>query len=239
MTWARARFGVARLEDLDARADELATAYLAVKMVEGKASGAPYSAWTLALDRTALRMFHGRRDLAAGVALPRRRREEIRHNRAPSAHARGYVDEARHADLVAFLRGSGLRRDEATRLRAGDVAVELDGEGRAAGATVRVRQGKGGRAREVRYLGDPDRLAALVGGKRPEDRAFVRVHTALQAHRLRRAFAQDLYRRLSGRDLPPAEGRLPRGSYDPAAVDEVSRQLGHSRRDVVLAHYLR
>ncbi len=27
--------------------------------------------------------------------------------------------------------------------------------------------------------------------------------------------------------------------YDPIAVDAVSKQLGHSRRDVVLTHYLR
>jgi hypothetical protein len=62
----------------------------------------------------------------------------------------------------------------------------------------------------------------------------------MDVHSYRREFAQAMYLSLApGYQLPPAFGRLKRNSYSKEAVEKVSQALGHTRRSVVLHHYLR
>jgi integrase len=225
--WARAEAGVRHLEELDRRAPELARTWLERQIAGGK------SPYTVQMSRSALRLFHRDRTLGAEVAIPRRRREAIRRSRLPVPSDRR-VSLSRHQALIDFLRATGLRRREAAALRVRD--VEIHGSD----ACVRVRNGKGGQERLVPVLpGAEGMLPELVTDRSPEELLFPRIPGALDVHACRRAYAQALYRAVSGRELPDPRGRLRPGSYDPEGVEIVSWALGHRRLDVVLRHYLR
>ncbi len=51
ITWARESYGIKRLVDLDARAEELSSEFLQARLAESK------SAYTLKVERAALRFF--------------------------------------------------------------------------------------------------------------------------------------------------------------------------------------
>jgi integrase len=226
--WARESFGVRRLADLDARAAELAAAWLTRQLAQSK------SPHTVQMQRSALRLFHADRALGADVPIPRRRREAITRSRGETAADRR-INQQRHHALIAFLHATGLRRREVASLRAGQVDAA---DGRA--MSVWVPNGKGGKARTVIVLfGAEEAVRQAIAGKRPDEKVFERIPGALDVHACRRSYAQALYQALSGRPLPPARGRLPPGSYDREAVETVSWSLGHRRTDVVLRHYLR
>lgn len=234
--WARDAYGVRHLDALDGRADELASAYLVASV------GAGHSPSTVRTERAALRMFHGptlredARDLAAAVDLPERSRLDITRSRGP-VEMDAYLARERYADLIGFLAGTGLRRREVAELQVGDIRWEHGG------VWVHVHNGKGGLERDVPVLpGHEAEVLALVEGRDESDHVFERIPTRLDVHSIRREYAQALYLDLAEReDLPSsyASGRLVPGSYDADAVLEVSRALGHNRRDVVLRHYLR
>lgn len=216
------------LDELDARAEELVARYLAEGLATGK------SAWTLKTERSAFRLFFGRRALAAGVPLPPRRRADIVRSRGPALRDADF-DPARWRDLLTFLDATGLRRAEVARVRVRDVYEDADGHLRVA------VKGKGGRWRAVPVLDEhADGVRALLAGRVPGERLFVRIPSHLDVHAHRRRFAQATYWAASdGRPLPSAEGRLRAGAVDAAAVRRVSRALGHDRRDVTTTHYLR
>jgi integrase len=227
VNWARATYQITHLEQLDARADELATEYLAKQVTAGR------SPYTVATQRSAFRMFFSNRELAGSLLLPERRREQIRRSRGPVAQDKEFQPLNWQAEM-AFLKACGLRRSEALDLRIEEVSQD--------GRWVHVRQGKGGKSREVPVLpGSESAILSLIRGRMPEDLALPRrLPTRLDVHALRRAYAQALYKHYApGRDLPPPTGRLTPSSYDADAVRRVSKALGHARLDVVLKHYLR
>jgi hypothetical protein len=69
INWARSTHDIHRLEQLDLRADELATQYFTEHIVADR------SAYTIQTERAALRMFFSDRNLASSIVLPERRRE--------------------------------------------------------------------------------------------------------------------------------------------------------------------
>lgn len=228
MSWVRQEHSVRDLAQLDARAQELGTAWLQTQLEAGR------SASTLQTQRAALRMFHGDRSVAESVQMPTRHREEITRSRGEAAMDREFQPK-NHQALINFLESTGLRRREITALTAEAVRQHLDGS-----VTVMVDNGKGGKAREVPVL--PGREADVlraVEGLREGQRVFDQVPVRLDIHSIRREYAQELYKQISGRELPPSEGRLRPSDYDRAAAAEVSEALGHSRVDVVHRHYLR
>ena len=229
ITWARAKYGVKRLVDLDARAEELASEFLQARLAESK------SAYTLKVERAALRFFFMNSELAAGVKLPPRTRSSITRSRHPVLHDR-YFQPKNWQPMLKFLEGTGLRRNEVRTLTCRDVYTGMDGK-----LYVHVDNGKGGRPREVPVLpGREDDVRAVVAEREPEERVFARIPGHLDVHSYRRLFAQALYLYYApGRVLPSAEGRLKRSDYDRDAAQKVSEALGHNRIDVVLRHYIR
>lgn len=229
ITQARDTYGIKRLEDLDARAEELTCLFLQAHLQEGK------SAYTLQVERAALRFFFRNRELGKDVPLPRRTRASITRSRAPVAHDR-YFQPKNWQPLLHFLHATGLRRSEVGALVCSDVDTDTDGR-----VWVHVRSGKGGRPRDVPVLpGHEDAVCAVVAGREPDERVFARIPGHLDVHSYRRLFAQALYLfHAQGRPLPPAQGRLKRTDYDRAAAEQVTHALGHNRIDVVLRHYLR
>ena len=227
--WARAQHGLTRLEELDAVADNLASVWLQERLEQGK------SPYTLSTERSALRLFFSDRDLATCVELPKRNRDKITRSRGGARRSgSGQFQPANWTNLLDFERAVGLRRTELAGVHVGDV------HGGPGGLELHAI-GKGGRHRDVPVLaGHEEAVLRMVEGRDPEERIFGRrLPSHADFHAERRAYSQALYIQLSGRDLPPKEGRLPRGSYDREAVLVVSRALGHNRVDVVLRHYLR
>ncbi len=220
--WVRSNYRIKRLEEVDPRADELASVYLQQQKEAGKSS------FTLSTRRSALRLFFSNRHLAEQVELPPRRRERITRSRLP----------AHWPELLAFLQATGLRRHEVYQVRVGDLLAE---EPTVGGPAVFVANGKGGKARLVPVLaGREEEVSGLKAGRKDEERVFARIPKHLDVHASRRQYAQALYLQYApGWTLPSPEGRLRPGSYDPEAVRRVSWALGHNRMDVVLRHYLR
>ncbi|GHO48484.1 site-specific integrase [Ktedonospora formicarum] len=228
LNWVRACYHLSRLQDIDRRAEELACAYLRERVEKG------YSPWTLATERSALRLFFSTPTLAQHVTLPARRRDAIRRSRQPEQRVASF-QPANWQPLLTFLDATGLRRREAREVRVSDVLLLPDGR-----IQVWVWRGKGGKTRYVPILaGKESQIQAVVQGRADEERIFPRLPSHLDIHAHRRRYAQALYQQLSGRPLPPTLGRLPAGSVDHEAVLAVSRALGHNREDVVLTYYLR
>lgn len=227
--WTRQTFEIRRLEDLDARAEELACLYLQQGIASHK------SPYTLQLERSALRLFFARRDLAIGVALPIRARSGITRSRSPGAldHSRR---PASWQPLISFALACGLRRSELASLRVVDVFATSRGR-----VLILVRNGKGGRERLAPALpGHEQDILAQVTGRESQEHVFACIPRPLDVHALRRAYAQALYLHFANTpDLPPVTGRLRPTDYDRVAVQYVSWALGHNRLSVVLTSYLR
>ncbi|GHO76482.1 hypothetical protein KSD_42530 [Ktedonobacter sp. SOSP1-85] len=231
LRWCRTTHGTKRLAEVDQRADELASAYVLLRVQEG------YSPWTLATERSALRLFFGSPLLAEQVPLPPRHREAIHRSRqTPGSEEQSspHFQPEHWQPLLAFLRVTGLRRREVRMLRVAQIQEQPDG-----GVVLHV-QGKGGKVRQVPVLaGQEATVLSLVQGRGEDELVFAHIPSHLDIHAYRRHYAQTLYQELSGLPLPPAAGRLPRGILDEQAILAVSRALGHNRRDVVLTYYLR
>ena len=230
--WARSIHQVKNLAQLDPRAEALATEWVQAQLAEGK------SPYTLQAERAALRLFFGNRTLAQDVAIPRRTREHITRSRGPAAHDR-HIQLANWQPLIRFLQATGLRRNELRTLRDQDIIrddLEYLDE-----VVVKVRNGKGGKARTVPVLpGREADVRAVLSGSDPEALVFSRIPKHLDVHSYRREYAQALYQHYApGRGLPPAQGRLKPRDYDRDTAQRVSWALGHNRIDVVIRHYLR
>lgn len=230
VNWCAATQGVRfrSLDELDAQAEELVARYLQEGLATGK------SAWTFKAERSALRLFFGRRDLAANVQLPPRRRADIKRSRRPATRDAAF-DAAHWRELLLFLDAAGLRRSEVGHVRVRDVYDNADGH-----LYVAVK-GKGGKWRIVPVLDEhADGVRALIADKKPEERLLAHIPSHLDIHAHRRRFAQETYRTVSdGKDLPSSAGRLHAGAIDADAARHVSQALGHNRLDVTTTHYLR
>jgi len=226
--WARQTEGIKTLEVLDQRADALVSQYLQIEMASGK------SPYTLQLQRSALRLFFGDRNLAKDVKLPKRTMTGITRSRRNAARDK-HFQPANWQPLLTFQRATGLRKDELKHLLVKDIYRDYQGH-----LVAFVRNGKGGKQREAPVLpGHEQDVLSTVTGRGPDERVFPHLPDT-EMHALRREYAQALYLHHSpGRGLPPTGRRLRPTDYDPAAVQIVSRALGHERRDVVLRHYLR
>ncbi|GCE26418.1 hypothetical protein KDA_19020 [Dictyobacter alpinus] len=227
--WVREKHNVRDLEKIDDQADELACLYLLKHMAEEK------SAWTLSTYRCALRMFFQDRNLADSVELPKRRREDIKRSRQPAVRDR-HINLANWQHVIQFCLACGLRREELRDLHVKDVYVRPSDQR----LMVIVRNGKGGKRREVPvFPGRESAVLSQIAGKPADAPVFKRVSSLLDIHSYRRQFAQDLYERLSGRPLPPLNGRLLSPMLDSNAALAVSHCLGHNRIDIIFGHYIR
>lgn len=228
LKWCRARFGLRRLSEVDACAEELACAYLEERVA------AHYSPWTLATERSALRLFFRQRNLAASVVLPARSTATITRSRRPAARDR-HLQPANFQSLIGFCLACGLRREELRDLRVRDIVIDEEGR-----LLVHVTHGKGGKERLVPVLvGGEDHIKGMIEGRSPDEPVFAHLPTHLDIQALRRSYAQALYQQESGRPLPASTEPLWSSQIDLEAARRVSQALGHERIDVVLLYYLR
>lgn len=195
------------------------------------------SAWTVRTEVAAISKLYQVPTTSWGISLPSRKREDIIRSRGAAARD-AHFSEKKNADLVAFLRGSGLRRSEAEAVRPCDIHSS------GAGVFVEVRKGKGGKARTVTVTQAAQALVVSYQGE-GQRAIWGKIESSCDVHSYRREYAAARYAELA-RDphtLPPNERYLCRGSrrgevYDRAALAQVSQDLGHNRLEVVVTNYL-
>jgi len=182
------------------------------------------SAWTLKLQRSALRKAFQDPELVKEVQLPKRRKCDIVRSRIDAVRDKNF-SESRNKDLITFAKATGLRRRGLSEIRARDI---FEREER---FFVAVRE-KGGRYREAPVLQKYTETIKEIVNKKDsvEDKIFEKVHSCIDIHSYRREYAQELYKELTGKDYSEYK--------DKEAVMRVSEALGHSRIEVVTRHYL-
>jgi integrase len=228
LTWCQSTCDIHDPEIIETYADRLASQYLTERMKAGK------SAWTLKTERSALRLLFQNKELTASVKLPRRLRKNIKRSRRPAKRDK-QINLTNWQHVILFCLASGLRREELRDLRVHDIYVRSGDQH----LVVRVRKGKGGKWREVKvFEGREHNILSQTQERVPEEHVFTRITGLLDIHSFRRKFAQELYEQLSGKPLPPFEGRLKSPDLDKDAALEVSRRLGHNRIDIIFGHYL-
>ena len=154
-----------------------------------------------------------------------------------------HFSASRNIDLVNFLKASGLRRAEATVARGSDIRPCAESPV-GLGIYVRPSGSKGGRPRIAPLYCSPqiaqqiqDRCAA-VGNHR----LFDHIHTKLDVHSLRAAYAVNVYSYNARDKLLPGERYYCRNDMkgivlDRQAMKVCSNALGHNRIQVA-THYL-
>ncbi len=228
--WVKKTYHVNDHVVVDTHADAWICQYLRELMEKGR------SPYTLQTVRSALRMVFGR-NIASSVQLPRRRRSEITRSRVP-AKQDAHFQPRNWPKHILFSEATGLRRAEMRDLRVREVTSLPDGT-----VSIHVRNGKGGKSRDVSVLaGYEQDILAMIEGRDPHERLFKHIPKNMDVQSYRRASAQARYQQLApGRKLPPADAkRINPTDYDTSAVQEVSESLGHSRRrrSTILNHYL-
>jgi len=210
-----------------------------------------YSAYTVQLERAALGKLFGVDSREFGP-VDARHRADITRSRERTIisektgkeifnpkTAAGHFSEKRNAEIVNFVRGTGLRRSELTALR-GTQLVEKDGK-----AYLQV-VGKGGRERFLPIRGE--HATEIVGRCKAagSGRVWEKVPAHMDVHHYRSQYATALYKELARprEDIPKADRYCCRCDlkgvwYDKAAMKIVSQALGHNRISVIAEHYLR
>lgn len=225
--WAKEEHGCRTLDDLRQCVPE----YIQREIDRG------LSAWTVRTEVAAISKLYQVPTTSWGVELPSRMREDITRSRGAAARD-AHFSETQNADLVAFLRGTGLRRSEAESVRPCDIHTGPQG------VSVAVHRGKGGKDRAVTVTEAARGLVAGLAGPGITP-IWGKIESSCDVHGYRREYAAARYAEIA-RDinaLPEKEKYICRGSrkgdvYDRAALADVSRDLGHNRLEVVVTNYL-
>jgi|LSQX01.2.fsa_nt_gb integrase len=171
------------------------------------------SAWTIQRDRSALRKIFRDSDLAWEIEVPIRHLSDIKRSRLTVAMDK-HFDVEEHRDIIDFCLATGLRRHELVAICPRDI-WRKDGK-----LVALVKQGKGGKRREVTVLEDMEfRVIQIIAGRSPDEPIFRKVPQNMDVHNYRSKYAQS------------------RLEYAPEEV--VTRDMGHNRTDVMRYHYAR
>lgn len=171
------------------------------------------SAWTIQRDRAALRKIFQDPELCWEIEVPKRRLADIKRSRYPVDMDK-YFDPTQHRNLIDFCRATGLRRHELEVICPKDIYWQ--GEK----LVAFVRQGKGGKPREVTVLpGMELRVLQIIEGRQPDKPIFNYIPAKMDVHSYRAEYAT---------------ARL-----EDAPEQEVTKDLGHNRTEVLRGHYIR
>jgi len=226
---------------------ELAREYLSREIASGK------SAYTLKAERSALAKLFGVKGNELAHIQDRCRADITRSRERyvisektgkeilnPSSRA-GHFSEKNHKELVEFARSTGLRRTELEHLRGDQFYKDANGH-----YHIRIcdNQGKGGRDRDIHVLKDNEVVREMCE-RAGHDKVFGKV-PQMDVHHYRSEYATERYRELARelKDIPMKERYYCKGDrkgevFDKKAMEQVSQDLGHTRINVIAAHYLR
>lgn len=179
--------------------------YIAERICMGK------SAWTIQRDRSALRKIFRDPELASEVEVPKRRLKDIKRSRR-AVKMDQYFNPNKYPDLIDFCTATGLRRHELIAIFPEDIRWR-DGK-----LIAFVRQGKGGKPREVTVMaGMENRVLEIIEGRPLDKPLFPKVPTKMDVHSYRREYSFN--------------------RQEQAPEMQVSHDLGHNRIDVIRGHY--
>lgn len=179
---------------------------------------------------------------ASDYNLPIRHREDITRSRL-EVKSDAHFSATKNAELVNFACCSGLRNHkELQQIRGTDLITRNDGS-----YAINVACGKGGKWRESTIYGTPEQVEQVVSRMRAagDELVWPHVSTYADVHKCRDEYSSRCYE-AHARDVET----LPRSEqyhcqrdlkgivYDRAALEIASKELGHSRLDVVVSHYL-
>lgn len=199
------------------------------------------SAWTVSTKAAAICKMYEISIEDLEIELPKRQRQDIVRSRKAVAYDKHISDETEEF-YAAFTRCTGLRIREMKRIKGTDL-IERDGV-----YYVNVVNGKGGKARKAQVIGSDSEIekVARLFKDAGTGKVFAKVHAALDNHSYRAEYATRFYH-MTARDidtLPQEEKYCCRKDlrgvvYDKKAMDIVSKNLGHNRRDVIAYSYIR
>jgi hypothetical protein len=200
------------------------------------------SNWTFKTEKSALAKLFGVEHLRDNerhwIESPECKRVDVVRSRSEVVRD-AHFSESKNAEIVEFCRSTGLRRHELEALVGNKLSVRSDG------VYLQDIAGKGGKIRDVRVVGDVELVKRLCE-EAGSGKVFDHVHNACDVHGYRADYAKRVYeatkRDLS--DLNKSEMFYCRGDkkgviYDRVALEEVSKNLGHNRIQVVSSSYLR
>lgn len=226
LIWAFLEYGCTKINE----AREFIPMYLEMRIANG------LSAWTVHLDASALAKLYQCSYLDFGVVLPNRKRGDIGKNIIDYDKLVYY--EKKYPILAAFCRSCGLRRKEILMVRVQD--IYLDTKGR---VIVYVRQGKGGKKREVEALDDYPLRVRDMAIDEGRQYVFANIPTDVPIHVWRKIFAQNVYYLLERpiETLKIAQRYYCRSEmrgqiFDRWAMSEASKRLGHGRLGVMTTY---
>lgn len=206
------------------------------------------SAYTIATEKAGLCKLYGEPS-SNFIDTPARERENITRSRGVAV--RDSLDLEKHADIINFCRGTGLRRDELKHLTGSQLRFNE-------GEAVLVIRGKGGRFREAPIVGPhKDDIIAKVQSA-GDGKVWESVPSHMDVHSYRSDYATAIYtayarpieeipydRVNKGTGKPYQSGVYHcRGDrkgekMDKEAMLKASKALGHNRLEVVAGHYIR
>jgi hypothetical protein len=195
------------------------------------------SPYTIATEAAGLAKLYGCSVNDFGVKLPERTRAGITRSREHAARDYGFNLE-KHADIISFCRGTGLRRDELENLT----------------GTQLIRDASGSFGLDIIGKGGKERFAPIVGPHAQDiiDRCIAAgdahvwssVPSHMDVHSYRSDYATAIYTAYARDDIPREERYYCRGDrkgmvMDKTAMLQASKALGHNRLEVVAGHYIR
>lgn len=204
---------------------------------------------TVESDMTALNKLFGYELTKKEVGLKPVRVSEITKGRSESAYSR-HVNEENYRDQIDMVRATGMRRASVLRISKENF-VKGDN-----GVYAIVLKEKGGKVRTSiirRDMFNRVNEILVASPKKANEPLFDRYPKAINSHRFRREYAQELYKghiegKYSLEDYYIAEAEKDRleklqekgkfSAYDVKALKFVTLNLGHNRLGVCVDHYL-
>lgn len=180
-----------------------------------------------------------------GYTCPKRRRRDIRRSRERSASDARVADQ-KYDTVKRFAEGTGLRREGMQRVHTGLLVRDKN-----LGLCIYIRE-KGGKERIAKI--HPDYLDTVMErfhhprGDTAHGKTYLfapdELPAALDIHDCRSKYAMHMYEHYAKRSHRKGKTyrcRLERRGevFDKDVLMKVSKDLGHSRCDVVVNHYLR
>lgn len=199
------------------------------------------SAWTVTTKAAAICKLYEIHIDDLDMDMPSRRRQDIVRSRGPVAYDK-HIGKAIEETFGAFTRCTGVRIRELKYLRGTDL-IERDGK-----YYVHIRNGKGGKQREAEIIGSEEEIQSVVRKFRDAgpNKIFSRIPAALDNHSYRAEYCTRFYHMLARNieDVPQKERYYCRKDlkgvvYDKKAMDVVSLNMGHTRRDIISFNYIR
>lgn len=165
--WAKKNYGCKTLES----AKTYIQAYLGNQVDLGQ------SVWKIKLKASAICKLYGASTEELNLHTPERKRENIKRSRFDCENDK-HVSKKRNKDLIGFCNGTGLRRHEVAAVYPKNIKYDTSG------LIVHVKQGKGGKSRNVPVLVEfyPD-VEKFIGLP-PNDPIFMNIPKNIDIHSL-------------------------------------------------------